>query len=129
MPVPNGLNWDYWLGQAPRVDYMPQRCHVYFRYWYDYSGGTMTDWGAHHNDIALWAIGLPGPIEIEGKPLAQPIPGGYTAFSEDEVKFTYSNGVEHTARTTTADSIYGSVEDPQGQRNGIRSRELEAGFG
>ena len=120
MPVPNGLNWDYWLGQAPRVDYMPQRCHVYFRYWYDYSGGTMTDWGAHHNDIALWAIGLPGPIEIEGKPLAQPIPGGYTAFSEYKVKFTYSNGVEHTARTTTADSIYGSVEDPQGQRNGIR---------
>ena len=58
-PVPSGLDWDYWLGQAPRADYTPKRCHVFFRYWYDYSGGTITDWGAHHNDIALWATGCP----------------------------------------------------------------------
>jgi predicted dehydrogenase len=102
------------------VDYLPQRCHLFFRYWYDYSGGTMTDWGAHHNDIALWAVGLPGPASVEGKPLAQPVPGGYTAYSEYEVKFTYGNGVVHRARTTKADNIYGGVEDPQGQRNGIR---------
>jgi|SRR5436190_8472341 len=118
--VPAELNWDFWLGQTPKVDYVPQRCHTMFRYWYDYSGGTMTDWGAHHNDIALWAIGLPAPVEIEGKALAQPIPGGYTAFSEYEVKFVYANGVTHTARTTKADNIFGGVEDPQGQRNGIR---------
>jgi hypothetical protein len=80
----------------------------------------MTDWGAHHNDIALWAIGLPGPVEIEGKPLAEPIPGGYTAISEYEVKFTYSNGVVHNVRTTKADNIFGGVEDPNGQRNGVR---------
>jgi predicted dehydrogenase len=119
-PVPAGLNWDYWLGQAPKVDYMPQRCHLFFRYWYDYSGGTMTDWGAHHNDIALWAIGLPGPIQVEGKPLAEPIPGGYTAFSEYEVTFTYANGVTHHVRTTKADNIFGGVENPEGQRNGVR---------
>jgi len=126
-PVPEGLNWDFWLGQAPKVDYLPQRCHLYFRYWYDYSGGTMTDWGAHHNDIALWALGLPGPVSVQGKPLAQPIPGGYTAYSEYEVEFTYDNGVVHRARTTTADNIYGGVADPQGQRNGIRF-EGEAGW-
>ena len=120
MPVPAELNWDFWLGQAPKVDYVPQRCHTMFRYWYDYSGGTMTDWGAHHNDIARWAIGLRGPVEVEGKALAQPIPGGYTAISEYEVKFTYANGVLHTARTTKADNIYGGIEDPQGQRNGVR---------
>jgi predicted dehydrogenase len=119
-PVPAGLDWDFWLGQAPKVPYVPQRCHVMFRYWYDYSGGTMTDWGAHHNDIALWAIGLPGPAEVEGKALAQPIPGGYTAFSEYEVRFIYPNGVRHTVRTTKADNIYGGVEDPDGQRNGVR---------
>jgi predicted dehydrogenase len=119
-PEPSELNWDFWLGQAPKVDYMPQRCHLYFRYWYDYSGGTMTDWGAHHNDIALWAIGLPGPVAIEAKALAQPIPGGYTAISEYEVKFTYSNGVIHNVRTTKADNIFGGVEDPAGQRNGVR---------
>jgi predicted dehydrogenase len=118
-PVPQELNWDFWLGQAPKVDYLPQRCHLYFRYWYDYSGGTMTDWGAHHNDIALWAIGLPGPVQAQGKALAQPIPGGYTAISEYDVKFTYSNGVVHNVRTTKADNIFGGVEDPSGQRNGV----------
>ena len=80
----------------------------------------MTDWGAHHNDIALWAIGLPGPVTAEGKALADPIPGGYTAISEYEVKCTYSNGVIHNVRTTKADDIYGRVEDPAGQRNGVR---------
>jgi predicted dehydrogenase len=119
-PVPPELNWNFWLGQAPKVDYVPQRCHTMFRYWYDYSGGTMTDWGAHHNDIARWAIGLNSPVEVTGKALAQPIPGGYTAISEYEVKFTYANGVLHTARTTKADNIYGGIEDPQGQRNGVR---------
>jgi predicted dehydrogenase len=70
-PVPENLNWDFWLGQTPKVDYLPQRCHVNFRFWYDYSGGTMTDWGAHHNDIALWAVGVPAPQFVEGKALAQ----------------------------------------------------------
>jgi myo-inositol 2-dehydrogenase / D-chiro-inositol 1-dehydrogenase len=119
-PVPPQLNWDFWLGQAPKADYLPQRCHLYFRYWYDYSGGTLTDWGAHHNDIALWAIGLPGPVQVEAKALAQPIPGGYTAVSDYEVRFTYSNGVLHTVRSTEADNIYGGIADPQGQRNGVR---------
>jgi predicted dehydrogenase len=119
-PVPAGLNWDFWLGQAPKVEYVPQRCHLTFRYWYDYSGGTMTDWGAHHNDIARWAIGLDGPVAVEGKALAQPIPGGYTAISDYEVKFTYANSVIHNVRTTKADNIFGGVEEPEGQRNGLR---------
>jgi len=118
--VPPELNWDFWLGQAAKVQYLPQRCHTMFRYWYDYSGGTMTDWGACHNGIALWASGLPAPSEVEGKALAQPIPGGYTAISEYEVKFTYANGVIHNVRTTKADNIFGGVEEPQGQRNGVR---------
>ncbi len=119
-PVPASLNWDYWQGQAPAVDYVPQRCHTYFRYWYEYSGGTMTDWGAHHNDIARWAIGLDGPTEVEGNALIEPIPGGYTTISEYDVKFTYAHGVIQNVRTTKADNIFGGVEDPQGQRNGVR---------
>jgi predicted dehydrogenase len=91
-PVPEGLNWDYWLGQAPRVEYVPQRCHQKFRFWYDYSVGTMTDWGAHHNDIAYWAIGLLAPREVSSYILAQPIPGGYDTFSEYEVNYTYRAG-------------------------------------
>ena len=123
-PVPPRLNWDLWLGQAPQVEYVPQRAHVTFRFWYDYSGGTITDWGAHHNDIALWGMGLDGggPTTIEGRRLVEQIPGGYDAASQYEVKYTYANGIEHTCKTTTADSIFGSLdrEPPPGERhNGI----------
>ncbi len=119
-PVPAHLDWDFWQGQAPATDYMPERCHGKFRYWYDYSGGTMTDWGAHHMDIGYWAIGLPAPAQIESKALAEPVSGGYTAISEYEVKFTYLNGVVFNVRTTTDDNPFGGVVRPEGQRNGIR---------
>jgi hypothetical protein len=71
----------------------------------------MTDWGAHHNDIALWAMGLDrsGPTSIEGKALAKPVEGGYTAPAEYEVVYTYANGVRHRCISTTANSIYGSA--------------------
>lgn len=119
-PIPDGLDWDFWQGQAPNADYMKERCHVTFRNWYDYSGGTMTDWGAHHMDIGYWAIGLPAPTAIESKALTEPIPGGYTAISDYEVKFTYPNGVIFNVRTTPDDSPFGAVINPAGQRNGIR---------
>ena len=119
-PVPAELDWDLWQGQAPKADYVKERCHTTFRYWLEYSGGTMTDWGAHHNDIARWAIGLDGPIEVEGKVLAEPIPGGYTTISEYEVTFTYANGVKHVAKTTKDDNIFGGVVNRNGQRNGLR---------
>jgi predicted dehydrogenase len=119
-PVPANLNWDFWQGQAPFAEYMPERCHRTFRNWYDYSGGTMTDWGAHHMDIGYWAVGLPAPIHVESKSLATPVPGGYTAISEYEVKFTYANGIIFNVRTTADDTPFGGVINPAGQRNGIR---------
>ena len=119
-PVPANLNWDFWQGQAPFHDYVPERCHRTFRNWFDYSGGTMTDWGAHHMDIGYWAVGLPAPVRVESKPLATPVPGGFTTFSEYEVKFTYPNGVIFNVRTTADDSPFGGVINPAGQRNGIR---------
>jgi predicted dehydrogenase len=54
---PKELDWDFWLGQAPKVDFCPRRCGWDFRWWFDYSGGQVTDWGVHHTDIALWALG------------------------------------------------------------------------
>jgi predicted dehydrogenase len=64
---PPELNWDLWLGQTPKVDYVKERCHANFRWWYEYSGGKLTDWGAHHVDIGQWAIGMEnsGPTAIE----------------------------------------------------------------
>jgi len=66
---PPGLDWDLWLGQAPMVPYIRERCHGTFRWWLEYSGGKITDWGAHHIDIAQWAVGgeNSGPVEIEGR--------------------------------------------------------------
>src|SRR6056297_2642572 len=54
---PAELDWESWLGQAPEVPYRERRCHYEFRWWYEYSGGKFTDWGAHHVDVATWAIG------------------------------------------------------------------------
>ncbi len=118
--APAGLNWDFWQGPAARHDYIKERCHRTFRFWYDYSGGTMTDWGAHHNDIAYWAIGLLAPERVEARRLNEPIPGGYDAYSDYEVDYTYANGTGLNIRTTPDDSIYGAVVNKDGQRNGIR---------
>ena len=75
--VPANLDWDNWLGQAPLVDYIPQRCHGTFRWWYEYSGGKFTDWGAHHVDIATWAINQNGdgmgPVTIDGSDANHPV--------------------------------------------------------
>lgn len=113
-PVPSELNWDMWLGQAPMTDYVMapakgkyphSRVHYEFRWWYEYSGGKMTDWGAHHVDIATWAIGMDqsGPTSVEGVFAKHPMEykNGYpvrsdmynTATSFD-VKCLYPNGVE-----------------------------------
>ncbi len=118
--VPSSLDWDFWQGQAPRVDYVPERAHVKFRFWYDYSGGTTTDWGAHHIDIASWAIGPTAPVRVEATRLAGPCPGGATAVSDYQVRFVYGNGVRLTVATTRDDTFFGEVANPQGQRNGIR---------
>ncbi len=118
--VPTELNWDFWLGQAPKVDYVKQRCHQTFRFWYDYSGGTMTDWGAHHNDIAYWAIGLLAPREVTSRVLTPPVAGGYNTFSEYEVNYSYANGVKLNIFTTKDDSMFGAKVVADGQRNGIR---------
>jgi predicted dehydrogenase len=119
-PVPEGLDWDFWLGQAPRVDYVPERCHGTFRFFYDYSGGTMTDWGAHHNDIAYWAVGQIAPRTVAATILEQPVPGGYDAISDYEVRYVYADGVQLNIRTTKDDTIYGAHINPDGQHNGIR---------
>ena len=76
--IPRELNWEMWLGQAPEVPYRERRCHYEFRWWYEYSGGKFTDWGAHHVDIAQWALQEDqkgkGPIKIDGTDAQHPVP-------------------------------------------------------
>ncbi|MCE9544825.1 MAG: Gfo/Idh/MocA family oxidoreductase, partial [Planctomycetia bacterium] len=102
---PKELNWERWQGQTPVVDYIPERCHEFFRWWFEYSGGKITDWGAHHVDIAQWALGYDksGPKMIEPVSVKFPIPfakgyptrgDSYNTPIEFVVKITYPGGEE-----------------------------------
>ena len=117
---PAGLNFDFWLGPAPQVEYMWERCDRTFRWWWDYAGGPVTDWGAHHNDIARWGIGQDGPISVEARVITGPIPGGYTTPSEYEATLTWDKGIRQVVKTTLDDNPFGFVVNQDGQRNGVK---------
>ncbi len=120
VPVPQELDWEFWLGPAPKVDYraLPEmrkgygggvplfsNCHYAFRNWHEYSGGKLTDWGAHHVDIACWALGASNtgpskvtPVEFklpveykDGHPLVQ---DQYNAATDFKIKVDMPNKVE-----------------------------------
>jgi predicted dehydrogenase len=120
VPVPAGFDYDFWLGQTPVEEYFTERCHQNFRWWFAYAGGPVTDWGAHHNDIARWAIGQEGPLSVEARVITPPLPDGYTTPGEFEATLHWANGIVQTVKTTTADSPFGAVLDENGQRNGIK---------
>ena len=92
---PAELDYDFWLGQAPKEDYVKERVHYEFRWWQAYSGGKMTDWGAHHNDIAQWGLGMDqsGPVEVEAmgyEPEQRPY--CYNHPRNFEITYRYANG-------------------------------------
>lgn len=129
-PVPSHLNWNLWLGQAPQREYVPERCHYTFRWWWDYAGGKMTDWGAHHLDIVQWALNQDktGPIAVEGTGTFTKIKDGYEVPTKFSAKFTYANGVEVEARDAGENGI--RFEGDKGwlfvERGKIRGTAIDA---
>ena len=117
--IPDELDWNMFLGQAPYVDFRPQRSAGTFRYWYEYSGGQFTDWGAHHIDCALWALDQlgkgRGPIEydpVEVKHASELDERGYPKrddFYNTAVNFNvvarFANGVEMTIQDADYNGI------------------------
>jgi hypothetical protein len=95
VPVPDGFDYDMWLGPRPYAPYHPKRCHGNFRWVLDYSDGELTDRGAHVNDIALLGAGplLVGPVEIEGrgKFMQDPL---FDVPYEYHIEYTYANGLK-----------------------------------
>ena len=117
---PEYLDWDFWLGPAPQVDYraLPEmregygggvplysNCHYSFRNWHEYSGGKLTDWGAHHVDIACWALGATdtGPSKVTPVEFSLPVAykdgfpqvnDQYNAATSFEIKVDMPNDVE-----------------------------------
>jgi predicted dehydrogenase len=131
--VPRQLNWEKWLGQAPLVDYREgplvdregwgagfpfSRTHRYYRWWYEYSGGKLTDWGAHHVDIAMWALNKLhddiGLVTIDPVEVTHPVPfqAGYPTQNDQfntatsfKVRVTFADGIEMIVRDTAQDDM------------------------
>jgi len=129
---PKELNWEMWLGQAPKVPYCPERCHLTFRWWHEYSGGKMTDWGAHHIDISQWAIGMQnsGPISVE--PLMQKFPdaadkNGYNTATQFKIRCMFPNGVEMIVRHDLQNGVLieGEKAKIQVNRGGLHGQFIQ----
>jgi len=75
-PAPTGVNYDLWLGPAPKRAFNPNRFHFNFRWFWDYAGGLMTDWGVHEIDIALFAMNATAPKSVIAS-------GGKFAYPDD----------------------------------------------
>ena len=129
--VPEGLDWNMWLGPAPGALYMEERRKM-FRWFYEYSGGKMTDWGAHHIDIAQWALGNEntGPVKVSGAgsfPPAVPdnfdfgrwmagdlmLPNAFNTSMNFSIRLEFSNGAVLTVHDAY-ESEDGKTKTPNG---------------
>ena len=144
---PKDLDWDMWVGPAPKVPYTKERCHANFRWWLEYSGGKMTDWGAHHIDIAQWALGADhsGPVEIEGQgafpdyipkdydPVAffageEKLPNGYNTAVNFSIDLRYDGGnkitVSHEGNGILFEGDKGRIFVNRGKLTGAPVEEM-----
>jgi len=99
-PVPEGLDWDLWLGPAPWAPFHRNACHYNFRFILDYAAGQVTNWGAHYIDIAQWALGMDdsGPVSVEGHG-EFPTTGLFTTATKVDFTCRYASGVTLRCRT------------------------------
>lgn len=95
-PVPEGFDYNMWLGPAPDVPYRPCASHVNFRWVLDYSGGQLTDWGGHHPDIVQWGMGTQytGPVKIRNAKATWSDHPVYNTATDFYFESLYENGVE-----------------------------------
>ncbi len=100
-PVPDGLDWDRWLGPAPEVAYCPER-YEKFHGWWDYAGGEMLNWGSHHMDLAMWAMNLghTGPVKVAGSAELPSIPGGFDVPADFTARLDFATGETIEIQTT-----------------------------
>jgi predicted dehydrogenase len=96
MPVPEGFDYEMWLGPAPWQPYHKDRCLYSFRFILDYSGGQTTNYGAHSLDLAQWGndADRTGPVEFEDAGSVWPTDGLYTVAKTVHFRARYANGVE-----------------------------------
>ncbi len=149
---PKHLDWNRWLGPAPLTDFRYlagaknevkswSRAHYEFRWWYEYSGGKLTDWGAHHVDIATWGMGKTdtGPITIDPVMVEHPVDflngnptraDSYNTATKFNIKATFADGMELVLRHDTNNGILfegaeGRIFVNRGRLTGTAVEELE----
>ena len=115
--TPKGLDWDFWMGPTPTVDYVDRRFNE-FRWWYEYSGGKVTDWGAHHNDIAQWGLGTDetGPVRVSSES-DHPEPKEPNCFNcppHFRITYTYAKDATKVCDATQVVCMDG------GEKNGVK---------
>lgn len=118
-PIPDGLNYDLWEGPAPHRDYRPALLPLNWRHNFDYSGGMITDWGAHHIDIAQWAMGMDhsGPIRIDNIKAELPNSSDlYNTAPKFHFECTYASGVKMIVADTSENS-QGILFEGEGDKN------------
>lgn len=97
VPPPPQLDYEFWLGPAPRAPYCPARVHQNWRWHLDYGGGQLLDWVGHHVDLAHWGMGWDqtGPVEVEGEG-EWPTIGLWNTPTKYRIDCKYANGVVMT---------------------------------
>jgi predicted dehydrogenase len=104
-PVPEGFDYDFWLGPAPLAPFHRERCFFRWRYILDYSNGQTTNFGAHTNDIVQWALGTEGttPVEYEDHG-SEFLPKGslFDTASKTAFRARYANGIELLCETRSS---------------------------
>src|SRR3954464_11485176 len=95
---PPELDYNFWLGAAPDRPYNEKRVHYLFRFFWDYSGGQMTNWGAHHLDIAQRGLGMEqsGPVKSSAE-APHHKDKWYEVPEWLEITYAYANGVKMIA--------------------------------
>jgi len=110
---PPGLDWDTWLGPAPKVPYNENRCFYKFRWFRNYSGGQVTNRGAHYLDMIQWAIGQDAPEEINALGSSLGIKDNREIPVNLQVNWKYPNGILVNYTQINAN---GAPSNPKGSR-------------
>ncbi|MDI9402027.1 MAG: Gfo/Idh/MocA family protein [Limisphaerales bacterium] len=91
---PSNLDYDLWLGPAPWRPYNPNHVHYNFRFFWDFAGGQMTNWGAHYIDVAQWGLDKDetGPVEVSNVRVEYDPQNRFEVPAWSEVTFKYADG-------------------------------------
>jgi len=120
-PPPNEWEWDHWLGPAPKVPYNPNRSYYNFRWFYDYSGGQLTNFGVHYLDILRWCLSKDSPRAVTA------IGGKYAGIKDNreipdtmEVLWEFDGPTLITFSQYNANAAPGNLQDSEMELRGTK---------